>query len=122
MKVYIALETIVLLVGLIIYVVILIHLFVMAFVIVTDLDSTTFVGDLVKIFAIGTAPVLVIVIVIAFAVIALKAYFLLCVHSHLQDLIWRESGTPRAVGYTAVAETDDNNIKQGMTMEMNGYN
>lgn len=109
-KVYIASEIIVLLVGLIIYVIILIHLF-LAFVIATDDDTSTFVADLVKIFAISTAEVLVIVIVIAFSIIALKAYFLLCVHSYLKELIWLQSGTPQAVGYTAVAETDDTNIK-----------
>lgn len=108
-KVYIVLEIIDLLIGFIIYLIILINLF-LAFVIATA-DISNFVGDIIKIFAITTAQVLVVVIVIAFVVIALKAYFLLCVNSYLKELIKVESGTPQAVGYTAIAETDDSNMK-----------
>lgn len=108
-KVYIVLEIIGLLVGFIIYVIVLINLF-LAFVIASA-ETSNFVGDIIKMFAITTAQVLVVVIVIAFALMALKAYFLLSVTSYLKELIKLESGTPQAVGYTAIAETDDNNIK-----------
>ncbi|XP_037037115.1 uncharacterized protein LOC119074942 [Bradysia coprophila] len=112
LRVYIAIEIIGLLVGFVIYLIILINMF-LAFVIAADDDSSdNFVGLLIKIFAISTAHVLVVVIIIAFAIIALKAYFLLCVNSYLRELIKLESGTPLAVGYTAVTETDDN-IKFG---------
>ncbi|KAG4074592.1 hypothetical protein HA402_004463 [Bradysia odoriphaga] len=107
LRVYIAIEMIGLLVGFVIYLIILINLF-LAFVIAADDSSDNFVGLLIKIFAISTAHVLVVVIIIAFAIIALKAYFLLCVNSYLRELIKLESGTPLAVGYIAVAETDDN--------------
>lgn len=106
-RIYIILEIIGLLVGLVIYMIILINLF-LAFVLASaEPTGDNFVGHLIKIFAIGTAQVLVVVIVIAFAIIALKSYFLLCVNSYLKELIKLETGTPLAVGYTAVAETDD---------------
>lgn len=109
---YIVLEVIGLFVGLAIYVFILITLF-LAFVVASDDttdDTSNFVGYLIRIFAITTAQVLVVVIVITFAIIALKAYFLVCINSYLKELIKLESGTPQAVGYTAVAETDDKMI------------
>ncbi len=106
---YIALEIIGLVVGLIIYIIVLINLF-LAFVISSD-DTSNFVADLIRIFAIATAPVLVVVIVIVFAVIALKAYFLLCINSYIKELIKLKSGTPIAVGYASVGETDVNTTK-----------
>lgn len=107
-KLYIILDVIVLLVGFVVYIIVLINLF-LAFVIASA-DTSNFVADLIKMFAITTAQVLVVVIVVIFVMIALKAYFLLCVNSYLKELIKLESGTPQAVGYTAVAETDDNQM------------
>lgn len=106
---YIVLEIIGLIIGFVIYIIALINLF-LAFVIATE-ETFNFAGHLIEKFAIATAEILIVVIVVAFAIIAWKAYLLLCVNSYLRELIKLESGTPQAVGYTAVAESDEHNLK-----------
>lgn len=101
---YIILEIITLIAGFIVYVVILICLF-LAFVIAST-DTYDWLGSLVKVFAILTAYTLIITIVFVFVIIALKTYFLVCIHSYLNELIKLESGTPLAVGYMPVADRD----------------
>lgn len=96
----------VLLIGLAIYVIILLY-FMLAFAIAAS-NTTTFLGDFMKIFATIAAKILVVLIVISFAVIVLMTYFLVCVNSYLKEIMQLKNGTPQAVAYTAITEEDDN--------------
>ncbi len=82
---YIVLEIIGLLIEIIIYKIIVIYLILPL--VFSTAGTLNFARDLIRIFGITTVHLLVVANVIAFALIALKAYFLLCINSYLEELI-----------------------------------